>query len=363
MPCSILTARSDTLSSEVWSRLPIELIREIILYLGSTSSQIARALRLVSRSTNVWVLPVLFRTLTFTTPDHITRFASTLLPKRKLHIPALKSNLHTFPRPLASYTIESIALVVNTRLPSVEIALASVAPAFARVKNLVITGQNLSSNAHWLRQHPIYPKQMMILHFGSPHMVNFREPIFHSVTHLYTSVLFGYRNSSMVDLPQLTHLAVHTRTHPLADVAGEVVDQIRKTLQAMGQLQLFVLVLHSDANQGIWMRILEPCLADAKFVLLPYFRNPRMEWQGMLEDRNSVWDRARAWRGVGYRDLYVKILQRETILTVLRSEETCLEQKKHSDPEWEVDLVQRENYSPYEGDPTERREATMTMFH
>ncbi|GLB42466.1 hypothetical protein LshimejAT787_1104810 [Lyophyllum shimeji] len=335
----------------VWSRLPIELTREIILCLASTDTNEARSLRLVSRHTNVWVLPLLFRTLTLTTQEQVTRFASTLLPKRKLHIPALKSNLHNFPRPLSSYTIESLALVVNTRLPSVENALANVAPAFSRLKNLAITGQDLSANAHWLRQHPIHPPNMMILHFGSPYLVNFRDPIFRCVTHLYTSTLDGHRGSFVADVSQLSHLAVHTRLDHHPEIMSLIVERFLYLLDNMLQLQLFVFVLDSDdgpeEKSNEWMAALTPCLDDKRFIVLPHFRDPRMEWEAMLKGQNSVWDRALAWRDIRQRGDPREILEyRNEVMDEFRSEKRRLLEKRHP-VEWEIDLVQREGLYPH----------------
>ncbi|KAF8069239.1 hypothetical protein FPV67DRAFT_1112558 [Lyophyllum atratum] len=356
MICTSFT-KQCAISPTVWSRLPTELTREIILYLASMDIKTALDLRLISRYTNVWVLPLLFHTLTFTTPDHITRFASTLLPKRKLHIPALKSDLHNFPCPLSTYAIESLALVVNTRLPSVETALANVAPAFTRLHNLVITGQNLSANAHWLRKHPIHPKNMMILHFGSPHLVNYHDSIFRHVTHLYTSTLHGHRSSFVTDLPQLTHLAVHTRMNHPAEVISIIAENFLELLEVTQQLHLFVFVLDAedfyDDRLKQWMRILAPCLEDKRFIVLPHFRSPHMEWEDMVKGQNSVWDRATAWRDVHNKDdLCEVLLYREEVVEQLRVERTLLAKKKLV--EWEIDLIQREGYVSYEGDLTER---------
>lgn len=342
-------------------------MREIILYVASTTAQNARGLRLVSRYANVWVLPLLFRTLVLTTPEHITRFAATLLPKRKFHIPALKSKLHTFPRPLSSYAVESLAFVVNTRLPSIETALASVAPAFTHLKTLVITGQNLSSNAYWLRQHPIHPQRMMILHFGSPQMVNFKEPIFQYVTHLYTSVLVGHRFSSVEHLPHLTHLAAHARIDLSEDLASQVAQLILATLESLLDLHSFVLVLNSDevydSRLMLWFRVLEGCLKDKRFTLLPYFRHPRMEWDAMLADEHTVWHRAEVWRRVESEDNFTQIQYRGDMLKAVRAEYTLLPNKTYVEADWEVDLIERDGFFAMDADPTERREATLSMFH
>ncbi|KAG5652594.1 hypothetical protein H0H81_004425 [Sphagnurus paluster] len=329
--------------------------------LASSDNRIARTLRLVSRYANVWVLPLLFRTLTFTSPDQVMRVASTLLPKRRIHIPALKSNLHTFPRVLSSYTIESLALVVNNRLPSVEIALAKIAPAFTQLKNLVISSSNLSANAHWLRQHPIYPTNIMILHFGSPCRVNYRDPVFQHATHLYVSSMEGHRNSFVTDAPQLTHLAMHTRiTHPfwvMTNFATIFLDLLKKT----PRLELFVFVLNSDdiydPKIDQWTLALSECLQDQRFVVLPHFRHPRMEWERMLSGKDSIWDCALTWRALLQGGHIHEILRYRTEMAEeLRAESELLSAKKYA-VDWEIDLVQREGYLPYQGDLTERREA------
>lgn len=298
-------------------------------------------LRLVCRCVNVWILPIIFRSLMLTSPDHISRFAATLLPKRKLHIPALKSHLHMFPCPLASYVIESLALVVQTRLPSVEMALASVAPAFSRLKNLVISGQNLSSNAHWLRQHPIHPQQMMILHFGFPQMVNFREPIFQSVTHLYTSILVGPRNSSVADLPLLTHLAVHTRIDLPESTSTKIATQLTNILEAMPQLQCLVLVLNSTRlrhpNLQSWKDVLRLCFVDGRFLLLPYFRDVSQECQDVLAFGSTVWDRAKIWLQVESKD---DAAQEHFMHSVRRTNaDASRKTKNYMDADWYMDLL------------------------
>ncbi|KAG5642347.1 hypothetical protein DXG03_002971 [Asterophora parasitica] len=352
-------------TATIWSRLPTELMREIILHTASIDITTAHSLRLVSRYTNIWVLPLLFRTLTLTSSNQITRFAATLLPKRKLHIPALKSTLHLSPRPLSSYTIESLALVINSRLPSIEVALEKVAPAFTGLKNLVITGQNYSANAHWIRQHSIYPKHVMILHFGSPHPVNYRDPMFRSVTHLYTCTLVGHKQSFVTDLPQLTHIAVHTRLKYPSDLIPVIADGFLRLLERSPQLQLFVFVLDSegfyDETIREWHRALAKSLEDKRFIILPFFRHPRMEWECMLNGQANVWDRALTWRAVQLNnDQWERSRYEDEVSKEVRVENLFIS-KKNYPVDWEIDLMQRDDYVSYEGDPTERREAV--MFH
>jgi hypothetical protein len=270
----------------------------------------------------------------------------------------MKSQLHTFPCPLSSYIIESLALVVQTQLPSVEIALANVAPAFSRLKNLVISGQNLSSNAHWLRQHPIHPREMMILHFGFPQLVNFREPIFQSVTHLYTSTLAGHRNSSVADLPLLTHLAVHTRIDHSESIVGRIVKQLINTLEAMPQLQCLALVLNGNERPlklQAWEDVLKPCFDDERFFLLPYFRDVYLECQDVLASGSKVWERAKLWRQAESQGDASEehFLHSESP----RDPDVSQKIKNYMDAVWHIDLVQQD-CSPT---PNDHRKAVLLL--
>jgi hypothetical protein len=340
----------------------MELTREILLHVAYSSTLATHRLRLVSRYVNVWVLPLLFHTLFFTTNDQIIRFASTLLPKRKIHIPAIQSNLHTIPRSLSSYSIDSLALAVTTRLPSTETALASVAPAFTGLKNLALTAQNLSSHAHWLRQHPIHPQQVMIFHFGRPHPVNFREPLFNSVTHLHTSVLLGHRRSSVGDLPALTHLAVYTRIDLQGSVIGDIARLLYSTLVTLPRLKSLVLSLNGsalsdDLHAEPWFDPLLPCIQDKRFAFLPYIRIPRLEWQDIISGKQNIWERAEEWGRIASEDRHTRIMRSSQVLKAVEQENSVFPPvKKYVELEWEIDLVQRDDFSELATDPMARRE-------
>ncbi|KAG6827397.1 hypothetical protein H0H92_011948, partial [Tricholoma furcatifolium] len=286
--------------STIWFGLPIELIREVLLHLASWDKKKAGDLRLVCRQANVWILPLLFSHITLRTTEQISQFASILLPKRKNRIPLLKSQLHTPPRPLSTYSIESLAFVVNTTLPSVENALANLAPAFSRLKNLFITSRDLSSNAYWLRQHPIRPTTMGILHFGTPNPVNYRDPIFQCVTHLYTSTLIGHRGTYVTDLPQLTHLAVHTRLTHSTETVARITASFLQILETMPRLKLFVFVIDKEGippeKIRAWRVLLGQCIKDERFVVLPHFLHPELEWNNLLTGQPNVWERALNWQ-------------------------------------------------------------------
>ena len=340
-----MISRPTHLSPRLWSQLPLELIREILLVLSRLSSENARELRLVSSDVNVLVLPVLFKHVVMVFPDHVNRFTTTLLPKRKNYIPALKSKLHILPRLLSSYKVDTWVLVVNDRRPSIETALASIGPVFAGLSKLAITGQNLSSNAFWLRQHPIHPKVVFIIHYGSPHLVNFYEPVFKSVTHLYTCITHGHRYSTVADLPCLTHLAVSTRLDLPETTAIKVAASFRAILATCDRLESFVFTMacaNFDSPQyRMWEFLLEGCREDKRFRFLPDYRSPRLEWLDIVDGRWNLWDRARVWP-------HLELLE-SSMMDFFEKESPSFPAIRHwTGDDWEIDLVQRDNYHPPE---------------
>lgn len=344
------------LSTQLWSQLPLELIREIILILAQASVEKARQLRFVSSDVNVLVLPILFRHVVMLYPEHVNRFTTTLLPKRKNFIPALKSKLHIMPRLLSSYKVDTWVLVVNDRRPSIETALASVAPVFSGLSKLAITGQNLSSNAFWLRRHPIHPKVMLLVHYGSPHLVNFYDPIFKSVTHLYTCITHGHRYSTIADLPCLTHLAVSTRPDLPGETAVNVAASLKAILKTCDDLASLVFLMSvASLNDPIylrWLSWLEGCLEDKRFILLPDYRLPRMEWSAIVNGKKTLWDRAEEWRQLDMVEEPLRASLLEDALELAHDERESFPVLGHRrEEEWEIDLVQRDNYHAQADDP------------
>ncbi|KAG6865499.1 hypothetical protein C0991_002098 [Blastosporella zonata] len=206
---------------------------------------------------------------------------------------------------------------------------------------------------------------MFILHFGSPRLVNYKEPIFQCVTHLYTSTLDGYRETHITDLPQLTHLAAHTRLDQPIENILSIAAQFLRMLERSPQLKLFVFTLDDTYIAGEkveeWNTALQQCIQDSRFVILPRFRQPRMEWEGLLRDQPNVWERALAWRTVMKEDDAEKITRyRIETLQSLRAEKTWMTWKKLQ-ANWEIDMVQRDGYVPFEGDLTEQREAVVLL--
>lgn len=362
-----------------------------------TSDQKARELRLVSSDVNVLVLPLLFRNIVITTPNDVYRLTTTLLPKRKYHIPALKSRLHVMPRPLATYNVESCVLVINDRRPSLEEALAKIAPVFCGISKLAITARNLQAHGYWIRRYPIRPKIMIVVHFGSPHLINYHDPIFERVTHLYTSTIDGHRSSTVIDLPSLTHLAICTRPDLPEATATRIITSLRAILKQCKSLRMLVLVMDfgssliSDIRMPIWESRLVECTSDDRFVFLPDFRAPRLEWEDIVRDTapltssthstnineaesfyDSVWNRAERWKRVIKRlsqtpftpeffnknVLHLAFL-RQSHLRIIAAESFS----KYDGPEWEIDLVERDNYQhPKASDPDLKRDGFQSAF-
>jgi hypothetical protein len=344
------------MSPHLWGQLPLEMICEILLVLAQTSLEKARQLRLVSSDVNILMLPILFRHVVMVFPEHIHQFTTTLLPKRKNYIPALKSKLHIIPRMLSSYKVDTWALVVNERRPSIETALASVAPVFAGLSKLAITSQNLSSNAFWLRQHSIHPKLIFLLHYGCPHLVNFYDPIFKSVTHLYTCLTHGHRYSTIADLPSLTHLAVSTRKElnerTALNVAASLKDILKSCANLMSLIFLMAVTSLDDPLYMTWHGWLKDCLEDKRFVFLPDYRLPRMEWNSILNGKKSLWDRAREWQQFELIQEPLRTLLREQALDEAHDERELFPMlSNRREEEWEIDLVERDNYEPPTDDP------------
>jgi hypothetical protein len=189
----------------------------------------------------------------------------------------------------------------------------------------------------------------MILHHGSPHLVNFHEPVLKGVTHLYTSITHGHRFSSVADVPGLTHLAVHARVGLSADTAAKVAYSLQTILDACPRLECLVLSLNadspSDPHLEMWEYVLERCLVDTRFILLPYYRLPRIEWSDIVSGQNTIWTRAKEWAKTDRED-------KELTMYAVEQEKSMFPPLKHpKEGEWEIDLVQRDDYWPRDENP------------
>ncbi|KAF8920518.1 hypothetical protein CPB85DRAFT_490749 [Mucidula mucida] len=200
MPTAQLQARD--VFPTCWLDLPNELITEVVLYAAVSHLPTAQSLRLVCREFNKLVLSCLLRDIIFTTPSQIVHFAELLLPKRSypLLFP-IPPRPRAPPRAFDSYRVTSLALANIHRLPSAEDALERVATAFTSVRQLAITDKNLSSHGFWLRKDPIpiKPSTLMVFYYGQANPLDFHEPIFQSVTHLYCPTVEGFHDSSLCE--------------------------------------------------------------------------------------------------------------------------------------------------------------------
>lgn len=346
-----------SLCSSTWSQLPVELLKEIVLFVIATSTRDALSLRLMSRYFNGFILPILFQHVCLHSTEEILRFVIIISPKRKITIPALKSQLHTPPRALDLYSIMSLALTTMDRRPSAESALDRIAPVFTTIKCLAITAQNLSSHAFWMRKHLIRPRKVMIMHFGRPTHVNFRESVFSATTHLFTPVLFdGLRDSTIEDLPHLTHLAVHTRAQLSYESIRAVANMLYDALRRLPRLQQLVLA-RDDSTCSLqslshWSILLKKCTNDNRFIHLPYFRGAIEEWVDMVVGETDIWSRAEDWSKMDSPHRWTQQVE-----YMLRNE-ACRKlyrwQQIKGTGSWDVDLIERDDYREPAADPARR---------
>lgn len=203
----------------------------------------------------------------------------------------------------------------------------------------------------------------MIVHFGRPQVVNFRDPIFRAVTHLYTSALVGYNACALEVLPKLTHVAVYARLNLSTNLASGIAVLILRTLQNAPQIHSFVLVLdcpdRQDHRLTLWSNVLKECLLYKKFMIYPFLRHPRLEWQAILAEEQTVWDRADGWRRAQLEDSFFQYQYHSEQMKLRRAEIESLPEKRNRELEWEVDLVERDDFHMVETDPSERSEGVL----
>ncbi|KAA1475062.1 hypothetical protein DENSPDRAFT_883270 [Dentipellis sp. KUC8613] len=325
-----------------WHGLPIELVHEILLYMAWASGSDARNLCLVSSSVQRLVLPALYHTVTLTTAEQVSSFATPYLPKRISPFLPLPAPPPTAPR---APRVHALALAVPPKRPSLEQTLASVAAsdAFSELTHLAITAQLIAAHGHWLRRYDLRPRALMLYHHGLPLPVAFTAPFFANVTHLHTSTLTGFRGSSLADLPALTHVALFTRAAQSPAVLHDTAAALVHALHTLPRLQMLVFSIgahaHAHARQAnidAWAGALGGALRHARFFFLPYARRARLDWHAAARGRADVWAHARAWRAAGAEE-------RESMCARAELEDAEFMKMKRS-WEWDLDLVQAPGY-------------------
>lgn len=324
--------------------LPNELITEVVLYAAVSHLPTAQSLRLVCREFNKLVLSCLLRDIIFTTPSQIVHFAELLLPKRSypLLFP-IPPRPRAPPRAFDSYRVTSLALANIHRLPSAEDALERVATAFTSVRQLAITDKNLSSHGFWLRKDPIpiKPSTLMVFYYGQANPLDFHEPIFQSVTHLYCPTVEGFHDSSLCDVAALTHLALYS-----GNIGDEdekllaVVDEIGDILRSSPNLQVLVVAVASLFIYARWQAALTEhswVLDDKRLIILPYQVQPMDEWERNILGHDTIWDRAQAWSLDGFADLDLSHWETGRMFDFPPAE--CRR-------EWELSLFPKQNHIP-----------------
>lgn len=306
----------------LWPALPTELKRLILELVAAHSDHLARQLRLVSKDINILVLPIIFRAVAIENIHDLLATANTILPPPS----KFRKSSSQIPRLLTTYNTAALALLLGESLPSIENALASIGPIFSRLQFLAITSRNLSNNAFWLRQNRVRPKRFMLLHHGSPRPVNWRDPIFSQVTHIFTSSLDSHGCSTLADLPNLTHIAATTRAELSEDRIRHIAHKLEWLLDGAAFPNLRSVVLALDrfprpasrtdisarerytAVLTRWRTSLAKCLASSRFYILPDPNPPMAEWDTWINGRPSssrlfysassddVWSKAQEYR-------------------------------------------------------------------
>ncbi|KAH9959983.1 hypothetical protein BC827DRAFT_427927 [Russula dissimulans] len=371
------------LSPAVWSNLPIELVTQILFYAAFASRADAHALCLVSSAVRRAVLPALYHNVLLRSARQVPAFVSPFTIKQQrppyyrytapgfLHSTSpssSSSNDSSDSKLLAHIPIYALALALPTKRPSLEAALARTAPALASLEHLALTAPLLGAHAHWLRAAPrVRPHTLMLYHLGRPAPVHFGEPFLRSVTHLYTSTLSGFRDSSPASLPALTHVALSTRAAQPPAIIDEVLAGARRVLSNCPHLAILVLSLHgttsggpnttSPGNTGAGgggaglVAITLPALwraalvrqRDPRLHVLPFALHARVMWRDVVAGGSGgpqdVFACAQAWREAESRGA-TSVLQRIAGEAAMRN--AALDSWKED--EWELDLMTAPGY-------------------
>ncbi|KAI0261890.1 hypothetical protein BC834DRAFT_421921 [Gloeopeniophorella convolvens] len=332
---------SPLLKPSTWSNLPIELVAEILLYAAFASRADAYALCLVSSAVRRAVLPALYHNVLLRYAGQVPHFVAPFTAREKpFAFPSALRNTKL----LAHAPIYSLALALPTKRPSLESALARVAPALGSLKHLALTAPLLGAHAHWLRASHIRPHTVMLYHLGRPAPVHFAEPFLRSITHLHTSTLSGFRDSSLASLPALTHVALTTRATQASHAIDEVLASARRVLATCPNLKMLVLSL--DGAHGVlpapWRAALSVAPArqrDQRLYVLPYARRPRVEWHDIASGAPDVFDFARVWRDAEARGLHATTVR---LAAEAGARNAALNSWKED--EWDLDMMTAPGY-------------------
>ena len=348
-------------SPALWSTLPIELVTQILIYVAFTSWADAHALCLVSSAVRRTVLPALYHNVLLRYATQVPAFVSPF-PMSTNWRPSHRSPSPGNAKLLAHIPIHALALALPTKRPSLESALARAAPALASLEHLALTAPLLGAHAHWLRsggeERAIRPRTLMLYHLGRPAPVHFGEPFLRHVTHLYTSTLTGFRDTSPADLPALTHVALSTRAAQTPATIDEVLASARRVLAACPELAMLVLALEGAQVQaqmelaqeeahdsGATPPLPAPWRAalarqrDPRLYILPFALRARLAWQDIVAGAPDVFACARAWREAEARGDAAGMLRLEA---EVGARNTALESWKEE--EWDLDLMTAPGY-------------------
>ncbi|KAI4525125.1 hypothetical protein K525DRAFT_261778 [Schizophyllum commune Loenen D] len=261
-------AVANTFSAELWSTLPVDILREIILEIAINYPVAAGHLRRVCSEFNRWILPVILKHVVLETSSDAMRYARTIhgwedepakVDDNPWGVPLIKSlakpKRNRFPRSVMR--AQSLALVTPTQLPSVENALSGV-DTLADIHSLAISYGNLGAHRFWLLSKHVRPRRIMLLHHGDPVYIDMRDELFSQVTHLYANnpnyltIWDGYRirdysRGRRIQSECLRYIAIHTKLETMTEAQRrDVADGLRWILELYPTIEHLVLTVLPD---------------------------------------------------------------------------------------------------------------------
>lgn len=87
-------------------------------------------------------------------------------------------------------------------------------------------------------------------------------------------------------------------------------------------------------------------------MVLPDYRVPRHEWSAIIDGKETLWDRAREWKKTELAEKSIGSRLRLRMMETWKEERATFPMlfRRRGD-EWEIDLVQRDDYLPQTEDP------------
>ena len=310
-----MTIYSFQLKSEVHTpRLPVELIREIIGIAAMQSRFAPSNLALVCKETNLWMMPIIFRTITLDLMQESKRHLMKAIADNTRSLASHVRDLHiVFAGELSSSKVVSSASNVESYNEVASLALNQ----WAKVERLVLTYWDTNDSLDKLANIETFSGlwDFRIIPSSYLHPIRqFNFPYLRNVTHFYygyEDFCFGRGKLLSALLPNVTHLAFcvsnfrwRPRNH--AHVISE--DAISETLELWLSRPLLRLIhikyqiwewgRRFNENRdldppAVWDRIF--AIKDERFRVVPGSSD---EFESVTGYGSKVWD----WIGKDLRD-------------------------------------------------------------